>query len=45
MTLDRKGIRYSDIFDYLTSIGYKFRNIYDGIGLNGEQFDIICEPI
>lgn len=43
-TLNRKGISSNDVFDYLTSINYTFRNVYEGQGLNDAQFDILCFP-
>jgi FkbM family methyltransferase len=44
MTLDRIGIKRSDIYNLLSSIGYEYSNIYKGQGLEEYQMDIICNP-
>lgn len=42
-TLKRRGIKPKDIFKWLDSFGYNYKNIYPGQDLSGDQFDIICE--
>lgn len=42
-TLERNGSSADKIFQWLTSHGYYFRNIYPDQNLEGEQFDILCE--
>jgi FkbM family methyltransferase len=42
-TLKREGIKEQDIFYFLDRFGYKYKNIYEGQPLMGEQYDIICE--
>jgi FkbM family methyltransferase len=45
LALTRNGITRNDIYSWLDSHDYKYRNIYKGQGLNEYQMDIICEPI
>jgi FkbM family methyltransferase len=42
--LVRQGITAFEVFAYLSSIGYEYRNIYAGQGLDDEQLDILCIP-
>lgn len=42
--LARQGFTPEDIYNKLITFGYSYRNITDGEGLTGEQFDIICIP-
>lgn len=42
MTLERSGIKREDIFKYLDSINYSYRNVYKSQGLKEYQMDIIC---
>jgi len=42
MTLERSGLTREDIFTFLTDLGYKYKNIYNGQGLEDAQLDIIC---
>ena len=41
-TLARAGVRSEDIFLFLDSLNYKYRNIYPYQKIEGEQYDIIC---
>lgn len=42
--LKRQGFEPEDIYNFLITFGYTYRNITDDEGLAGEQFDIICIP-
>lgn len=42
MTLDRVGIKREDIFSFLRDLGYEYKNIYNGQGLDEYQMDVIC---
>ena len=42
MTLERAGLTREDIFTFLKDLGYKYKNIYNGQGLDDYQLDIIC---
>lgn len=42
--LNRQGTSAKVIFDILDSIGYNYRNIYLSQLMNGDQYDILCEP-
>lgn len=44
-TLERNGSSADKIFQWLTSHGYTYRNIYPGQSLNDAQFDILCQPV
>lgn len=43
-TLRLKGHTKQDLLDKIASLGYTYRNIYAGHGLNDDQFDVICFP-
>lgn len=42
MTLERAGITREHIYQFLKDLGYKYKNIYNGQGLDDYQMDIIC---
>ncbi len=42
MTLERSGITREDIYNFLKELDYKYKNIYNGQGLDEYQMDIIC---
>lgn len=42
--LKRQNIGSFQVFSWLSAQGYTYRNIYEGEGLGGEQFDVICIP-
>lgn len=44
LTLNRTGVNRQEIFDWLISHNYNYRNIYAEQGLNDSQLDIICFP-
>ena len=44
-TLSRNGINRKDIYLYLDLLGYEYRNVYAGQGLDEAQMDILCVPI
>lgn len=41
-TLAKFGKTPKDIFDFLKSIGYHYKNIFKNEPMEGEQFDILC---
>ena len=43
-TLEREGITFKHIFNFLDNIGYIYNNIYEEQDLNQPQIDIICRP-
>lgn len=44
-TLRLKGFTKIDLLKAVADLGYKYRNVYEGQGLNDDQFDILCFPI
>lgn len=44
VTLARVGITRRELFAWLESEGYAFRNIYAALGFDEDQFDIVCFP-
>lgn len=44
-TLEREGKTEKDVFKFLDNLGYKYKNVYEGQALSGDQYDIICETI
>ena len=43
--LNRQSVSVSYVFGWLSSHGYTYRNIYAEQAMDGEQFDILCQPI
>lgn len=43
--LKRQGTSAKELFGWLSSHGYTYRNIYAEQAMDGEQFDILCQPI
>lgn len=41
-TLARRGITAKDIFNFLQTFGYFYRNIYNNEPMSGPQYDILC---
>jgi hypothetical protein len=40
--LARNNVTNQDVFDYLTELGYSYRNIYTQQGILNEQLDLLC---
>lgn len=44
-TLKLKGYTKNDLLKAVADLGYKYRNVYEGQGLQDDQFDILCFPV
>lgn len=42
--LEKQGTSADEVFAWLTSNGYNYRNIYDNQGITDPQLDVICLP-
>lgn len=44
-TLKAKGRSKKELLDTVSKLGYTYRNVYEGQGLQDDQLDIICFPL
>lgn len=40
--LKAQGLSRNDVLQYVSDLGYTFRNVYEGHGMEGVQLDVIC---
>lgn len=45
LTLDRSGVTRSELLKFISELGYTYRNIYPGKGIDEYQMDLLCLPI
>jgi FkbM family methyltransferase len=44
-TLKLRGYTKQDLLNAISELGYRYRNVYEGQGLDGDQFDVLCFPL